>query len=188
MKVSLIIPMFNESSIIKDTAIAADQYMSRTFDSYEIIFFDDGSTDGCGDMVKELQLPCVRVCTYDGNKGKGAAVRCGMLEADGDIRIFTDADLAYGLEVIGDFVKDLETRPEISMLIGSRNLNKDGYEGYTLLRKIMSKVYIKVLCLVGGFRLSDSQCGIKAFRAHAAKEIFSRCTVNGFAFDFESIL
>jgi dolichyl-phosphate beta-glucosyltransferase len=52
----------------------------------------------------------------------------------------------------------------------------------------MSKAYIKVLCIVGGFKLSDSQCGCKAFRARAAKEIFSRAKVNGFAFDFECIL
>jgi dolichyl-phosphate beta-glucosyltransferase len=74
------------------------------------------------------------------------------------------------------------------MVTGSRNLSDDGYEGYTFLRKIMSKTYIKVLCMVGGFKLSDSQCGCKAFSGKAAKEIFSRCEVNGFAFDFEAIL
>ena len=74
------------------------------------------------------------------------------------------------------------------MILGSRNLGKDGYEGYTLIRKIMSKVYIKVLCLVGGFKLSDSQCGCKAFDQNASKEIFRRCKVNGFAFDFEAIM
>jgi dolichyl-phosphate beta-glucosyltransferase len=78
--------------------------------------------------------------------------------------------------------------PEASMLIGSRNLSKDGYEGYTAIRRIMSKAYIKVLCIVGGFKLSDSQCGCKAYRQTAAKDIFSRCKVDGFAFDFESII
>ena len=52
----------------------------------------------------------------------------------------------------------------------------------------MSKVYIKVLCIAGGFKLSDSQCGCKAFEKTAAKDVFSRCAVNGFAFDFEAIL
>ena len=56
------------------------------------------------------------------------------------------------------------------------------------MRKIMSKVYIKVLCIVGGFKLSDSQCGCKAFGREAAKDIFSRCKIDGFAFDFECIL
>ena len=192
MKISLVIPMYNESKIIADTAKTLSEYMAGRFDSYEIIFSDDGSTDGCGDKVRELGLPCVRVVGYPENKGKGAAVRCGVLAAEGDLVMFTDADLAYGTDVIGEYFDAFseaagrEDSPR--MLIGSRNLNKDGYEGYTILRRVASKIYIKVLCIVGGFRLSDSQCGCKAFEREAAREIFSRCTVNGFAFDFEAIL
>lgn len=74
------------------------------------------------------------------------------------------------------------------MVIGSRNLSKDGYAGYTALRRLMSKVYIRVLCFVGGFQLSDSQCGCKGFRREAVQAIFPHCEVDGFAFDFESIL
>jgi dolichyl-phosphate beta-glucosyltransferase len=74
------------------------------------------------------------------------------------------------------------------MVIGSRNLSKDGYEGYTPIRKLASKTYIKVLCLAGGFKLSDSQCGCKAFTKDAVKKIFTRCEVDRFAFDFEAIL
>ena len=110
------------------------------------------------------------------------------MQAQGDIIMFTDADLAYGTDVIKRYYDKFAELPETDMLIGSRNISADGYEGYTLLRKIMSKVYIKVLCIVGGFKLSDSQCGCKAFRHDTAKEIFSKCTVDGFAFDFEVIL
>ena len=102
--------------------------------------------------------------------------------------MFTDADLAYGTDVIKRYYDKFSELPDTDMLIGSRNISADGYEGYTLLRKIMSKVYIKVLCIVGGFKLTDSQCGCKAFRKETAKEIFSKCEVNGFAFDFEVIL
>ena len=101
--------------------------------------------------------------------------------------MFTDADLAYGTDVIRQAYEQL-TQSRAGMLIGSRNLGKDGYEGYTAIRKLMSKLYIRVLCLVGGFRLSDSQCGCKAFSGEAAREIFRHCQVNGFAFDFEAIL
>ena len=187
-KITLVIPMYNESSIIRDTARTLDEYMKKNFDSYEILFSDDGSKDGCGDMVRELDLPSVRVTGYPQNHGKGCAVRHAVLEATGEIIMFTDADLAYGTDVIKRAYDKLCDEKDYSMLIGSRNLSKDGYEGYTRLRKLMSKVYIKVLGIVGGFRLSDSQCGCKAFRAKAAKEIFSRAKVDGFAFDFESIL
>lgn len=185
--ITLVIPMYNESSIIADTAKTLSEYMKNNFESYEIIFSDDGSKDGSGEIVNKLSLPNVRVVGYEKNHGKGCAIRTGMLEACGEIVMFTDADLAYGTDVIKrayDSLKDADA----NMLIGSRNLSKDGYEGYTFLRKIMSKVYIKVLCFAGGFKLSDSQCGCKAYKGEAVKKIFERCKVDGFAFDFESIL
>lgn len=187
MKISLIIPMYNESSIIKETALTVSKYMAERFEDYEVIFVDDGSKDASSDIVKELALPNVRVEGYGENRGKGAAVRHGMLVADGDIRMFTDADLAYGTEVVERAYKRF-SEEKIDILIGSRRLSDDGYEGYTFLRRIMSGVYVKILCLFGGFRLSDSQCGCKAFSSKAAKDIFSRCEVRGFAFDFEAIL
>lgn len=185
--ITLIIPMYNESSIIADTAKTVSEYMQKNFDSYEVLFADDGSLDGSENIVRELQLPNVRVVGYEKNRGKGCAIRTGMLEAQGEIVMFTDADLAYGTEVIKR-VYDTLSASDANMLIGSRNLSEDGYEGYTLLRKLMSKIYIKVLCVVGGFKLSDSQCGCKAYKGEAVKEIFGRCKVDGFAFDFESIL
>ena len=188
MKFSLCIPMYNEASIIKDTAKTLHEYMSANFDDYEIIFSNDGSKDDCGKIVEEMKLPNVRVIGYEQNMGKGYAVRCAMLAAEGDVIMFTDADLAYGTDVIKEVYNTFVANPDAEMVIGSRNLHKDGYEGYTFIRKLASKTYIKVLCIIGGFRLSDSQCGCKAFRGDAAKKIFSRCEVNRFAFDFECIL
>lgn len=187
VKISLIIPMYNESSIIADTAKTLSEYMQNNFDSYEILFSDDGSKDGSGDIVRNLELPFVRVVGYEQNHGKGCAIRTGMLESCGEIVMFTDADLAYGTDVIKK-AYDMLSEADANMLIGSRNLSKDGYEGYTAIRKLMSKIYIKVLCMVGGFKLSDSQCGCKAYKGEAVRKIFERCQVDGFAFDFESIL
>jgi len=180
--------MYNESSIIKDTAKTLHEYMSANFEDYEIIFSDDGSKDGCGDMVREMNLPCVRVVGYEQNMGKGYAVRTAMLAAEGDYVMFTDADLAYGTDVIKQVYDTFVANPDADMVIGSRNLHKDGYEGYTAIRKLASKTYIKVLCVLGGFKLSDSQCGCKAFTGDAVKKIFPRCEINRFAFDFECIL
>ena len=187
-KISLCIPMYNESSIIADTAKTLHEYMSATFESYEIIFSNDGSKDGCDKIVEEMNLPCVRVVGYPTNRGKGCAVRTALLAAEGDVVMFTDADLAYGCDVIKQVYDEFAANPAADMVIGSRNLHKDGYEGYTFIRKLASKTYIKVLCLAGGFKLSDSQCGCKAFTRETVQEIFPRCEVNGFAFDFEAIL
>lgn len=188
MKISVCIPMYNENAIIESTAITLSEYMSAQFEDYEILFCDDGSRDGCGDTVRKLNLPNVKVISYEKNRGKGFAVRTAMLNATGDIRIFTDADLAYGTDVIRSVTETFAKHPDASLVIGSRNIHRDGYEGYTWLRRVASRVYIRVLCAVGGFRLSDSQCGCKAFTGDAANEIFKRCEVNGFAFDFEAIL
>lgn len=187
-KISLCIPMYNENSIIADTARTLHEYMSAHFDDYEIIFSNDGSKDGCDKTVEDLHLPNVRVVGYPDNRGKGCAVRTALLAAEGDIVMFTDADLAYGTDVIRQVYDTFAENPGADMVMGSRNLHKDGYEGYTFIRKLASKIYIKVLCFMGGFKLTDSQCGCKAFTRETVWEIFPRCEVNGFAFDFEAIL
>ena len=188
MKISVCVPMYNENRVIAESAKTLSEYMSANFEDYEIVFCSDGSTDGCDKTVEALNLPNVRVIGYEKNQGKGCAVRTAMLAATGDVRMFTDADLAYGTGVIKQVADAFANNPDAEMVIGSRNLDKSGYEGYTFLRKIMSKVYIKVLCIAGGFKLSDSQCGCKAFTGEATQKIFSRCEVNSFAFDFEAIL
>lgn len=190
MKLSVIIPMYNESSIIESSVKTFDEYLSKNFDDYELIFSDDGSTDNCGQTVAEYAKdhPNVKLAGYEKNRGKGCAVRTGMLASSGDIALFTDCDIAFGEDVIGRVVKYFEEHPDKQMVVGSRNLSADGYEGYTFIRKLASKIYIKVLGILGGFRLSDSQCGIKGFTGKAAHDIFSRCETDGFAFDFEAIM
>lgn len=188
MKFSLCIPMYNEASIIAETAKTLSAYMETHFEDYEILFADDGSTDHSAEIVQSLNLPKIRIVGYENNRGKGAAVRTAMLAATGDVRMFTDSDLAYGTEIIELVAKTFDRTPECGAVIGSRNLEKDGYEGYTWIRKMASKTYIKLLCLAGGLKLSDSQCGCKAFQGEMAERIFKYCQVDGFAFDFEAIM
>lgn len=194
MKISVCIPMYNEASIIADNARKLWQYMEENFVTsdgmrdYEIIYSNDGSKDGCDKIVESLNLPGIKVVGYENNKGKGFAVKTAMLASAGDIVMFTDADLAYGTDVIKQMADTFDANPESLLVIGSRNLTEDGYSNYTMLRKIASKAYIKVLCIVGGFKLSDSQCGCKGFRREAVDQIFPRLEVNGFAFDFEALL
>lgn len=188
MRISLCVPMYNESSIIADTARELDKYMSEHFsDDYEIIFADDGSRDGSADIVKSLGLKNVKVVGYPNNQGKGCAVRHGILASCGDIVIFTDADLAYGVDVIEEGVRVLDEK-EYDIVVASRAKHSEGYEGYTPIRKLASKTYIKVLNLFGGIKISDAQCGFKAFDGEKGRKIFSLCKTNNFAFDLEVIL
>ena len=189
MKISLVIPMYNESSIITEAIETFSSYMARRFEDWELIFVDDGSSDGCGDPVLAANERDgrIRLCRYTPNRGKGHAVRTGVLAAKGDIILFTDCDNAYGEEAIGRLA-DAVAEPGVDIVVGSRNLSKDGYEGYNFVRKLASKAYIKVISVAAGFRLSDSQCGFKGFRGEIAKRIFSNCEVDRFAFDLEVIL
>lgn len=188
MKLSVCVPMYNESSIIEETAKTLHKYLSENFEDYELIFIDDGSKDVSAEIVKGLKLDNTQVISYSPNRGKGCAVRTGMLASLGDIAMFIDADLAYGTDVIKQAVDALNANPDKNILVGSRTLHPEGYEGYTLIRKIASKTYIKVLNVYGGLKLSDSQCGCKAYKGKAIKDIFSKCETDGFAFDFETIL
>lgn len=191
MKISVVIPMYNEEKIISDTAKEIFEYMQKNFGEgeYEVLFSNDGSLDNSASAVNSLQLDGVRVVGYEKNRGKGCAVRTAMLESSGDLVVFTDADLAYGTEVIGKLYECYKANPSAKAFIGSRNISADGYSEYTLIRKIMSKTYIKVVSVFGGFKnLSDFQCGCKAFTNEAAKKIFSNCEIDGFAFDLEALM
>lgn len=191
---SVCIPMYNEAAICADTARTLWRAMESLREkygwSYEVIFSDDGSRDGCGDIVRKTaedeHLTGVRVVGYAENRGKGAAVREAVLASRGEIVLYTDCDLAYGTDVIAEAVT--RYTDGVDAVIGSRNLQGDGYDGYTFMRKLASKAYIKVLSLAAGFKLSDSQCGCKSFRGDMARKIFAKCETNGFAFDFEVLL
>ena len=187
--ISVVIPVYNEEKRIEKTAERLISYLSGAVDSYEIVFSNDGSLDSTYEKAKEISMqnPCVRVVGYDTNKGKGGAVREGILAAEGDIILFTDCDLAYGTDVIGKAVKCFE-ESGADIVTGSRNLDSESYEGYTFIRKVMSKVYFKIIAFAAGFKLTDSQCGFKCFKRDAARDIFSECTINSFAFDLEALM
>ncbi len=189
MKVSLIIPMYNESLIAADAVKTFSAHMTESYEDWELIFVDDGSADNCGDAVlaaHELD-PRIRLVRYTPNRGKGYAVRQGVMAAEGDLILFTDCDNAYGEAAVKRMVDTFEATGA-DMVVGSRNLSKDGHEGYTWIRKVASKTYLKMIAVIAGFKLSDSQCGIKGFRKETAKKIFRNCEVDRFAFDLEVIM
>lgn len=189
MKVSLVIPMYNENSIIDEAIESFYSFMKSKFEDFELIFVSDGSSDGCGNAVLMASKDDdrIKLVSYTPNRGKGYAVRTGILSAEGDIIIFTDCDNAYGTDAVGRLA-DMLSSSDRDIIVGSRNIGKDGYEGYTFIRKLASKTYIKIIAVAAGFKLTDSQCGIKGFKRDAAKKIFSNCEVDRWAFDLEAIM
>ena len=197
MLLSVVIPMYNERAVAADTVNRLTDALEAGAESggwrYELLFSDDGSTDGCGEIVraecakKLLRFGTVGTVRAEENRGKGAAVRLGMLTARGDWRLFTDCDLAYGTDAVLSML-DKAVSENRAVLVGSRAIAENGYAGYTLLRRIASRAYLAVLSAAGGLRLSDSQCGLKVFRADAAEAVFSRAETDGWAFDYEALL
>lgn len=185
-KFSLVIPAYNETFIIKNTIETLLTYLDDHFLNYELIISDDGSTDNTKAIAESISNPHLRCIGHMPNKGKGAAVRDGMIAASGDVIVYTDADLAYGVDVIAGLVEQIE-REGTDLVIGSRKLHPEGYANYPPIRLLASRCFSFLTGLLAGFQY-DTQCGLKAYTATAARQIFSRCETDGFAFDFEAMM
>ena len=194
MKLSVVIPAYNEEAIVRDTIRTLSDALcamcrSAVIDDYELIFVSDGSADRTPQYLQEAgdADAHLRACIYTPNRGKGCAVRTGVLASTGDIVLYTDCDLAYGTDVIASAVRQL-TNTGADILIGSRAIHPEGYAGYTPLRKLASVLYLRILSVAAGFRHSDSQAGFKAMRGAVGREIFSQCIIDRFAFDLEMLM
>ena len=189
MLLSVVIPVYNEEKIIKESVSRLTEYLRSLGISFEVLISDDGSRDSGAGTVSALSQKYneIRLLCNPLNRGKGAAVRDGMLSAKGNYVIFTDCDLAYGTEVIYEILKRLQSGAS-DIVIGSRTLHPDGYAGYSPFRKAVSENYMKILNRTLKIPHSDFQCGLKGFTAEAKDRIFTLCKTNGFAFDLEVLL
>ncbi len=180
MKISVIIPAYNEEERIARTLSEYRSYLSRSFSSYELIAVDDGSADGTERVIRAADG--VRCVSYAENRGKGYAVRQGVLRADGDYIFYTDADLSYSPENIGAAMRLFEQGAD-----GVVGVRADKRHDYPPLRRLGSAAveYIAQKMLKTSVR--DTQCGFKAFEGRTAKEVFSRSEMCGFGFDLEII-
>lgn len=182
---SVVVPVFNEEDRIVNTVTRLAAYLSSQGKSYEVIISDDGSHDEGPRLVRERFASSnnIRLIGDKENRGKGAAVRRGVLAARGEVIIFTDADLSYPVETIGLCVNALA---DYDVAVGSRNMPDSAIEiTPTLLRRIAGPVFKAIVrgLVISGF--TDTQCGFKGFRFQAAHDIFTNCAADGFAFDVE---
>ncbi len=186
IKVSIVIPAYNEAKIIRNTIETLMSNLEKNYSEYELVIADDGSTDNTQSIVESITSPYLRYTKHSPHKGKGCTVREGVMESNGDVVVYTDADLAYGIEIIGELVQKIDSGGA-DVAIGSRKLHPDGYCDYPTIRLIASRFFSFFTGRLAGFDY-DTQCGLKAFSSKAAKEIFSRAKTDGFAFDFEVMM
>jgi glycosyltransferase involved in cell wall biosynthesis len=183
-RLSVVVPAFREASRIGPT-VAELRRALDVVDAYggvEIVVVDDGSDDGTAEAAEAAGADVV--VRHDRNRGKGAAVRTGVLAARGRTVVFTDADLAYSPDQIPGLVTLVEDgwdvvvgsrrHTDTTTLVRARRLREVGGRAINVLTRAV---------LLGRYR--DTQCGLKAFRSDTAALIFAKTRVDGFAFDVE---
>jgi dolichyl-phosphate beta-glucosyltransferase len=191
---SVVIPVFNEEARLRETLAAVGRHVAQLHNhltdaqasgGYEIVVSDDGSRDRSVALAEELagELP-IRLLRGERNQGKGAAVRRGMLAAAGDPVFFFDADLSTPLTEMAPFLDALRAGADV--VIGTRK-----HRQATIVRPQpwhrvqLGLAYTRLTNLLLGLHVSDYTCGFKAFRAEAARAIFSRQQLDRWSFDAE---
>lgn len=183
VRLSLVIPAYNEADRIGETLRQCADYLAAQDYASEILVVDDGSNDATGEFVRR-HFPNVRVIAYQPNRGKGYAVKQGITAASGRYRLFYDADGSTPPTEIDKIWTPLETGDDI--VIGSRSSPGSRVEVHQPpLREFMGRTFNRFTRVLLGNTFIDTQCGFKVFTAEAAEKVFSRQTIEGFCFDAE---
>ena len=183
MFLSIVVPAYNEERQIAATLRAIRTFADAQEFPVEIVVVDDGSTDATADVV--AKIAGVRLLRVVPNRGKGHAVRRGVLASAGKFVLFTDADLSAPIEEAGKLFEVLESAGA-DAAVGSRALRRDliGIR-QPLIRDYCGRCYNLLVKLFTGLRIHDTQCGFKLFRMATTRRAFELQRVEGFGFDAE---
>jgi dolichyl-phosphate beta-glucosyltransferase len=185
---SLIIPAFNEADRIGQTIRLTLKYLADVAPDAELIMVNDGSTDTTSAVAREvLATATVQTQLLENfpNRGKGAAVRRGLLAAQKPIGLFSDADLSTPLEETPKLIEPI-AKDEVDIAFGSRALDRRLIGNHQPWRREQAgRVFNLIVRFATGLPFWDTQCGFKAFRLDVCRPILERARVIGFAFDVE---
>jgi dolichyl-phosphate beta-glucosyltransferase len=167
--ISIIIPAYNEALRLPPTLAALDEWVRGCGWNVEVIIVVEPGTDRTRDIATAAaaRQPNLRVIANSEHRGKGFAVRTGVLAATGDLVFYMDADLSVPLRDVDRFIDYFRAHPET---------------------KVMGQTFNAILRRLTGIGMHDTQCGFKSFRHAAAKAIFAQQEIDGFAFDVEVLL
>jgi glycosyltransferase involved in cell wall biosynthesis len=187
---SIVIPAYNEENRLPATLARLVSYLdSSQLGEVEVLIVDDGSRDGTAALVEDFSqmYPAVRLVRNPGNQGKGYAVRNGMLTAQGDWILFSDADLSSPIEEVEKLLAAVREH-KADGAIGSRALNRKLVSVHqSAFREYSGRFFNLVMRLITGLPYADTQCGFKLFRRDTAHEVFRRVRIPGFGFDVEAL-
>ena len=185
-KYSIVIPAFNESARIPATLQSVVTCIRERGWSAEVIVVNDGSRDRTAEVVRAFaaEAPEVRLIENPGNRGKGYSVRSGLLQARGEVVMFTDADLSSPIAEAERLFAAIVQGADIA--IGSRWL-ESGRQTHRqpLYRQFFGRCFNAFIRAVMGLRFADTQCGFKAFTRAAAQTVFQLQTIERWGFDPE---
>jgi dolichyl-phosphate beta-glucosyltransferase len=188
---SLIVPAYNEERRLPAAIRDIRAFFSGINEQFEVLIVVEKSKDRTVELAREAAYgePRIQVIDNQVHRGKGYAVKSGMLRAKGEIVFFTDADLSTPLAEILTFLAHFIGHPETDVVIGSRSHAKSQViKRQSLFRQTLGRTFNKLVQLISVPGIEDTQCGFKAFRATACREVFNRQTLNGFAFDVEILM
>jgi dolichyl-phosphate beta-glucosyltransferase len=183
---SIVIPAYNESARLGATLERVLGYIHGQGWNVEVIVVNDGSRDNTAEIVRAFASkdPCVRLIENPGNRGKGYSVRNGMLNSQGRIVLFSDADLSSPIEEAPKLFHALEQGADIA--IGSRWLRSETQtQRQPLHRQLFGRIFNLALRLTLGLHFKDTQCGFKAFKREALETIFPLQKIERWGFDPE---
>ncbi len=181
-KLSVVIPAYEEAARLGPTLERVCAWLDDAAPDHELIVVDDGSRDDTAAVARRA-APRAHVHRLPTNKGKGAAVRHGVLASRGDLVLFSDADLSTPIE---ECARLAERLPEADVVIGSRGLRDSRIlKHQPWYREAMGKTFNRIVqgLVVPG--IHDTQCGFKLMRGAVARDVFAQATIDRFAFDVE---
>jgi dolichyl-phosphate beta-glucosyltransferase len=182
---TLVIPAYNEESRLPKTLSDAKSQLDSWGINYRVLVVDDGSRDATSTIANDYGRRFSTIRQENG--GKGSAVRNGMLAATGRIVAFTDADLPYDLAAL-KVAYELIDANKRDVVFGSRTVaGAASHVERRFMRTVASTVFRTMMRALVSSKVTDTQCGLKIFSQHAGRRIFSRTTINGFAFDAEVV-
>ena len=186
---SIVIPAYNEEHRLPNTLNQVIKYLNSQNYSSEIIVVNDGSLDRTTSIVNEFtnKFSELNLIEYFPNKGKGEAVKKGMLIANGQMILFMDADSAVSIEFLDKFLDKINEGYDIA--VGSRALiNSTIIKGQNIIRNTFGKLYGILMRLITGLKIKDTQCGFKLFTKISSEKIFSNLKCPHQLFDTEIFL
>jgi len=191
--ISIVIPALNEARKIRFDVEAAAGFIDKEKMKGEIIVVDDGSTDGTSEEAREASIPSsvfLRVITLEKNRGKGFAVKTGILASRGDVVLFADSGTCVPYTNALSQIEKIRAG-DLDIAIASRRLKETVIKrNRSLQRRMLSWFFRQVALMLTGLprRITDTQCGFKVYDGDIARELFKRCVTSGFMFELEVLL